>query len=672
MAGVPLSMNSTAKSLLEPDSSSGSDYSSQTEKVPSSFPNSYSQHDLDKVGQYLSKHKMVLLEKSHFSLKQVFDLLENQSKFKNIDAIIENLDQNMLNSSSSGSSSCQSSSLDFDVQTNADAHIEHTSDIDRGLPRVEDNLEANISPVTNSEDVCSENTPVPDASQSFHAEMYLLLNYIAELEQMSKIKIKVNHLLTFKNFAFKVQKYHMDFVFEHLEMQKVIAAKNDEIIALQKRVMDLTDSTVTSSTLCQNTKLDSLHGMVDKLVQKIDLSLSHNCNSNNVSDHQSSDVQHIDSKIDELRESIDKLPPTIVSLSKTFVPAVLPDPGPIESQTDQSEKNSDFDPSTHDWDNGEFVTVVKKQRGKRGSPKPLSYSDILSKPAKELNLPKISLGISEPRISKSFILLLVPAQKSEKMSNAQFLRVKARIKALVNGENRKILIDSISPTKSGGILLSFPTQKDLDATKNILTNVVNELKLSPVQPSKVLPKIEISKIDGAIPQNQIINVLLEKNPEIRKKIDSEKAVFDLVFSKKDFYSNTQTAVIKCSPSIRYALIEKGHIVIDCDRCPCQDHFFIFQCFHCASFGHSSSRCPQKSKAYLRCSFCAAKGDHDSEHCPSKANPDKHACCNCMSSSDNEIRSDAITHPANSKNCPIYLREISKLALRTDFGNDFVY
>ena len=175
--------------------------------------------------------------------------------------------------------------------------------------------------------------------------------------------------------------------------------------------------------------------MVDKLVQKKDSSSSHTCNSDNVSDHQSS---NIDSKIAELRESIDRLPPTIVSLSKNNTPTVIPDPGPTETQIDLSETNSDFDPSTHDWDNGEYVTVVKKQRGKRGSLKPLSYIDILSKPAKELNLPKISVGISEPRVPKSFILLLVPAQKSENMSNVQFLTVKARIKTLVNGENRRI------------------------------------------------------------------------------------------------------------------------------------------------------------------------------------------------------------------------------------------
>ena len=109
-----------------------------------------------------------------------------------------------------------------------------------------------------------------------------------------------------------------------------------------------------------------------------------------------------------------------------------------------------------------------------------------------------------------------------------------------------------------------------------------------------------------------MNVLLEKNPEVRSKIDSENAVFDLVFTKKDFYSNTQTAVVKCSPCIRSGLIEKGNVFIDCDHYPCLDHLFVFQCFHCASFGHSSSRCPRKNKYNLRCFFCAAKGDHDSD------------------------------------------------------------
>ena len=308
----------------------------------------------------------------------------------------------------------------------------------------------------------------------------------------------------------------------------------------------------------------------------------------------------------------------------------------------------------------------------RGSPKPLTYSDVLNKPARELDVPKISKGGTERKTPKACVLLLEPPQKTTKMSNSYFLGIKAKIKSLVNKENKKILIDSINPTKSGGVLLSFPSQKDLDLTKQVLSNTVNELKLSPLLPKKVLPKIEISNIDGAIPQNQIVKVLLEKNPDIRSKVESENSIFELVFTKRDLYSNTQVAVIKCSPNVRSVLIENGYILIDCDRCPCQDHFFVFQCFHCASFGHSASRCPHKHKAHLRCFYCAAKGDHDSDHCPSKLNIDKHACCNCLNSTDHDIKTDAITHPANSKQCPLYLRELSKLALRTDFGNDFLY
>ena len=82
--------------------------------------------------------------------------------------------------------------------------------------------------------------------------------------------------------------------------------------------------------------------------------------------------------------------------------------------------------------------------------------------------------------------------------------------------------------------MSFPSQKDLDLTKQVLSNTVNELKLSPLLPKKVLPKIEISNIDGAIPQNQIVKVLLEKNPDIRSKIESENPFLSL-FSQKEIF-----------------------------------------------------------------------------------------------------------------------------------------
>ena len=51
------------------------------------------------------------------------------------------------------------------------------------------------------------------------------------------------------------------------------------------------------------------------------------------------------------------------------------------------------------------------------------------------------MGVTDKKGPKSCILLLEPEQKSVKMSTTRFLTVKSKVKALVNKDNRKILID---------------------------------------------------------------------------------------------------------------------------------------------------------------------------------------------------------------------------------------
>ena len=474
-------MDPSTSKPLDPNSCSSSD-GIQIDDVETCNLTGYSQSDLNKVGQYLSKHKMVLLEKSNFSLQQVFELLENQSVYKNIESVIENLDSGSdipveHNSHSS------SQSAPADVQTSTETHFAHGSEVDRGLPSVEDNPNPNISPdpcppVSNPEDVYSDTTPVSDSSQSFISEMFLLFKYLAELEKMAKAKIKVEHIRTVKNFALKVQKFHLDFVFEYIEMQKVISAKSDEIIALQKQVMNQNASSLDPD-LVQDGNLDSLKKSVDQLLPKIDQFLSHSSHTADIPDSPRQDdhlsnacsdqkFQKIDLKIDELRDTINQLPPKIIGLSSSCPPvkSVSPDDTSEDLREGMSESNSTFDPKTHDWDNGEWVDIVKKSRGKdKSSPKPLSYNDMLRKPLKDLSIPKVSTGVTDKKGPKSCILLLEPEQKSVKMSTTRFLTVKSKVKALVNKENRKILIDAISPTKSGGVLLSFPSTKTWNLLK---------------------------------------------------------------------------------------------------------------------------------------------------------------------------------------------------------------
>ena len=85
-------MDPSTSKPLDPNSCSSSD-GIQIDDVETCNLTGYNQSDLNKVGQYLSKHKMVLLEKSNFSLQQVFELLENQSVYKNIESVIDSLRQ---------------------------------------------------------------------------------------------------------------------------------------------------------------------------------------------------------------------------------------------------------------------------------------------------------------------------------------------------------------------------------------------------------------------------------------------------------------------------------------------------------------------------------------------------------------------------------------------------
>ena len=242
------------------------------------------------------------------------------------------------------------------------------------------------------------------------------------------------------------------------------------------------------------------------------------------------------------------------------------------------------------------------------------------------------------------------------------------IKTLVDKSSKKICINEIASTKTGGILINFPTKTDLDETKAILDQSAKDLELTSQYPTKKQPKISIRKIDISIPEDQIKNVILEQNDFIREKLENSNDTFELLFTKPegDF---TKRAIFKCSPNIRSLIMKRGCVYIDYTKCDCSDNLFIHQCLHCAGFGHTVKFCHQKSVSKVSCIYCA--GEHCGKDCPNKNNYNKHCCVNCLASPNREIRDDGISHNSTSHNCPIYIQELTKLTLQTDYGCDFV-
>ena len=329
-------------------------------------------------------------------------------------------------------------------------------------------------------------------------------------------------------------------------------------------------------------------------------------------------------------------------------------------------KLEDFPSIDLDEESGPWITVETKRRPK--IERPVTYSDVTRKSVAQLKIPSITKGRKTAPSLSSHVLLLENEQKVAQMDNETFKKAKDKIKNTLDAKSKNLRINNIAPTKTGGVLINCSSEEDLNQAKTILDNNAAELKLTPKYPSKKLPKISIGKIDSSIPDNQIKNVILEQNEKIREHLENSNEVFDFVFAKSDGIF-TKRAIFTCSPSMRSLIMMDEFLYIECSRCIVSDNLFIHQCLHCAGFGHTEKFCSKKTTSKVICTFCSE--NHRVSDCPYKKEGVKHFCANCSKSNRTEIKEGANSHCSSDKSCPVYIQELIKLTLKTDYGCDFV-
>ena len=129
----------------------------------------------------------------------------------------------------------------------------------------------------------------------------------------------------------------------------------------------------------------------------------------------------------------------------------------------------------------------------------------------------------------------------------------------------------------------------------------------------MLPKLTVVGIPISVPENKILDSILEKNNEIdnRKK---KGYTMDLLFTTNK--TDSKTVVLKVSPEI-LACVEKKdwYIYVGLSRCKTYDRFWVNQCYHCQQFGQKAALCQSKDDLET-CAFCA--GQHASRDCSNKS------------------------------------------------------
>lgn len=197
---------------------------------------------------------------------------------------------------------------------------------------------------------------------------------------------------------------------------------------------------------------------------------------------------------------------------------------------------------------------------------------------------------------------------------------------------------------------------------------------------KLLPKIVVSgvpddfmcDIDSSLPldvrreqeKKCILESVCDKNPVLNEFVQDNHTL-QVVFVNKAKESGNLTIGFKVSPAIRAFLFnnQKGLIHIGSVRKPVSDRFHIKQCYHCQMLGHISSFCPNKKEGSV-CLYCMM--NHKSIDCPHKRDASKYSCAKCLHSKHELDQQNYTSHTSTSIDCPVYAREMKRLASMTEF------
>ena len=221
---------------------------------------------------------------------------------------------------------------------------------------------------------------------------------------------------------------------------------------------------------------------------------------------------------------------------------------------------------------------------------------------------------------------------------------------------RSIPVDRVRETKSGALVVKFPSAETKAEASNLMNACFEDNDDFMVsQPKKMSPKMTLTGIPASCPDEEIIEGILGKNRSIDVLVKKGFS-FSLVFTKvKD--DGNKVAVLKMAPEIRAAVTDAGgYIYVGLSRCRAYDRFWVTQCFHCQKFGHIASKCPYKNEDPF-CAFCA--GRHRSATCNNKSSP---KCINCSPSPS----ADSYGHHALSQDCPLMVLQREKVIENTNF------
>lgn len=299
---------------------------------------------------------------------------------------------------------------------------------------------------------------------------------------------------------------------------------------------------------------------------------------------------------------------------------------------------------------GQRLKDLESKPDSIGDPRPQSFAAIIKETISEV---KKSEAPSKTSTILPQEVLLVKPKEGTTIDQGKTEAARTGVELAL----KSIPVDSCRKTRNGGLVVKFPSKALKDrASLAIEGHLGQDSDFSVSEPARIKPKMTITGIPIAFPNEEILDSIAVKSPEVGELL-GKGFTMELMFTREK--GQNKYAVIKMSPEIRAAILKrKGRVYVGLSSCRAYDRFWVTQCFHCQRFGHKYADCPMKQDQPT-CTFCA--GRHESRSCTNKSSL---CCANCSSVENDNVNA---AHSSSSVDCPTMVTERRKLIERTELS-----
>ena len=197
------------------------------------------------------------------------------------------------------------------------------------------------------------------------------------------------------------------------------------------------------------------------------------------------------------------------------------------------------------------------------------------------------------------------------------------------------------------LYINAPTEESLEEIMKKI-EPMNNVKVH--KKNKPKPRVTLKQVDLDVPKSCILDEIRKANDENEVKIEKIIVLYEV--QKSDW--SDKMVVLAVDEDYYDEFYAKQEIKIGDGYAKIRQYKkSATQCFNCGQFGHRASInkelvCTNQHQ----CMNCASE-EHNTIDCRHKGAP---SCLNCRKE---ELSNDK--HAANSKLCPIYTRELAKIA-----------